>query len=113
MDIRASTKTLVLGLLGFFILFSSLTFADPIWIDVRTLSENNRDNIPGDIRISHSNIVKEVSELYPDKDTALSLYDKTGGRSDIAISALKAAGYKNLHNAGSIDEARKERGIIK
>lgn len=93
--------------------FSMPSFADGIWIDVRTLSENNRDNIPGDIRISHSNIVKEVLKLYPDKNTKLNLYDKTGGRSDIAISALEQVGYKHLHNAGSIDEARKERGLTR
>ncbi|WP_243834686.1 rhodanese-like domain-containing protein [Psychromonas algarum] len=95
----------------FMVLSSSLSFADPVWIDVRTLSENQRDNIAGDVRISHSNIVKEVTVLFPDKNTELYLYDNTGGRSDIALSALKAIGYKNLHNAGSIEEARKARGI--
>ena len=50
-------------------------------------------------------------KLYPDKNTELHFYDKTGGRSDIAISALEREGYKNLHNAGSIEEARQERGL--
>lgn len=92
-------------------LFSAFSFADPVWIDVRTLVENQRDNIEGDRRISHSNIVREVRKLYPDKNTEFHFYDKTGGRSDIAISALEREGYKNLHNAGSIEEARQERGL--
>lgn len=92
-------------------LFSSLALADAVWIDVRTLVENQRDNIEGDLRISHSNIVREIHKIYPDKNTEFHFYDKTGGRSDIAISALKEEGYTNLHNAGSIEEARKERGI--
>jgi phage shock protein E len=92
-------------------LFSSFSFAETVWIDVRTLVENQRNNIEGDLRISHSNIVREVRDLFPDKNTTFYLYDKTGGRSDIAISALKQAGYKNLHNAGSIEEAREQRGI--
>jgi len=92
-------------------LFSSLSYAEPVWIDVRTLGENQRDNIAGDLRISHSNIVREVVKLFPDRETVFYFYDKTGGRSDIAISALKREGYKNLHNAGSIEEARKQRGL--
>ena len=94
-------------------LFSSLSYAEPVWIDVRTLVENQRDNIAGDLRISHSNIVREVVKMFPDRETVFYFYDKTGGRSDIAISALKLEGYKNLHNAGSIEEARKQRGISK
>jgi len=92
-------------------LLSSFSFAETVWIDVRTLVENQRDNIEGDLRISHSNIVREVRKLYPDKNTEFHFYDKTGGRSDIAISALEREGYKNLHNAGSIEEARQERGL--
>lgn len=94
-------------------LFSSLSYAEPVWIDVRTLVENQRDNIAGDLRISHSNIVREVIKMFPDRETVFYFYDKTGGRSDIAISALKLEGYKSLHNAGSIEEARKQRGISK
>jgi phage shock protein E len=94
-------------------MLSSWALAEAVWIDVRTLVENQRDNIEGDVRISHSNIVREIPKLYPDKNTELHFYDKTGGRSDIAISALEREGYQNLHNAGSIDEARKERGLSK
>jgi len=93
--------------------FSGWVFAESVWIDVRTLVENQRDNIEGDIRISHSNIVREITKLYPDKNTEFHFYDKTGGRSDIAISALEREGYQNLHNAGSIEEARQERGLTK
>ncbi|MEL0659185.1 rhodanese-like domain-containing protein [Psychromonas arctica] len=105
-------KALILpALLMITTLFSSFSFAEKVWIDVRTLVENQKDNIKGDLRISHSNIVREVRTLYPDINTEFYLYDNTGGRSDIAISALDQAGYKNLHNAGSIEEAREQRGI--
>ncbi|MEL0628324.1 rhodanese-like domain-containing protein [Psychromonas aquatilis] len=110
MKVKAIYTTLLLTLS---VAFSSFSLADDIWIDVRTLSESLRDSIPGDIRISHSNIVREVLERYPDKNTPLHFYDKTGGRSDIAISALEREGYQNLYNAGSIEEAREERGLIK
>ncbi|CAH1198634.1 hypothetical protein NTGBS_330017 [Candidatus Nitrotoga sp. BS] len=54
--------TLIVG-----ILFSSISYADPVWIDVRSVLENKIDNIEGDIRISHSDIVAGVSKLYPDQ----------------------------------------------
>ncbi|WP_258546877.1 MULTISPECIES: rhodanese-like domain-containing protein [unclassified Psychromonas] len=98
-------------LLACFSMASSLAFADPVWIDVRTLSESLRNNIPGDLRISHSNIVREVTKLYPDKSTEIHLYDKTGGRSDIAMSALERAGYEFVTNEGSIEEAKQKRGL--
>jgi len=99
------------GLLVALSTISTLSFADPVWIDVRTLSENLRNNIPGDIRISHSNIVREVTKLYPDKSTEIHLYDKTGGRSDIALSALEREGYEFVTNEGSIEEAKQKRGL--
>ena len=43
-------------------LMTGQAYADPVWIDVRTLSESLRDNIEGDIRISHSNIVSLLDE---------------------------------------------------
>lgn len=50
--------TLIVG-----ILFSSISYADPVWIDVRSVLENKIDNIEADIRISHSDIVAGVSKL--------------------------------------------------
>lgn len=91
------------------ILFSSISFADPVWIDVRSVLEHKIDNIEGDIRISHSDIVDEVSRLYPDKNTDIRLYCLSGGRAGKALSSLKHAGYNNLQNVGSIDDARKVR----
>ena len=99
------------GLLVCLFILSPLAFAEPVWIDVRTLSESLRNKIPGDVRISHSNIVREVTELYPDKSTEIHLYDKTGGRSDIALTALERAGYKFVTNEGSIEEAKQKRGL--
>jgi len=80
-----------------------------VWIDVRSEAEHKRDNIDGDILISHKGIVKGVTMLYPDKNTPIHLYCRSGHRAGIALSALKSAGYKNIRNAGSIEDARRER----
>jgi len=94
-------------------LFSQLSYADPVWIDVRSLQENQMDNIEGDILISHLDIVEELSKIYPDKNTDIRLYCRSGRRAGEALSALKLAGYHSVENVGSIENARKVRAITK
>ena len=85
--------------------------SEPIWIDVRSSIEHALDNIDGDVRISHTEIVNEISALHPDKNTEIILYCRSGGRADKALLLLNDAGYKNVLNAGSINDARLARGI--
>ena len=93
------------------ICFSALSNADPVWIDVRTVSEHNEDNIEGDILIPHGEIVQHVSDMFPDKSTEIHLYCRSGGRAGIAQEALEEAGYTNVSNAGGIEDAREQRGL--
>ncbi len=96
------------------ICFSVLIQADQaevVWIDVRSVVEHKIDHIEGDIRIAHDDIVQGVSELFPDKETGIRLYCRSGGRAGKALTALQEAGYKNVKNAGGINDAREERGI--
>ena len=90
---------------------SLLSYADTVWIDVRTAVEHKIDNIEGDIRIPHRNIVQEVHKMFSDKGTEISLYCRSGVRAGKAMSALKEAGYTNVLNIGGIDDARKERDL--
>lgn len=90
---------------------SFASIADPVWIDTRSAIEHSIDHIEGDIRITHSDIVDEVSKLYPDKNTEIKLYCRSGGRAGRAMSALQAEGYTNVSNAGGINDARAQRGI--
>lgn len=94
------------------IAFSSLSYAEPVWIDVRSAGEYMIDNIEGDTRISHGEIVDEVNKMFTAKDTEISLYCRSGGRASKARTALLDAGYTNVSNIGSINDARKERGLI-
>ena len=91
--------------------FSSQANADAVWIDVRSMVEHSIDNIEGDIRISDGDIVQEVGRIFPDKDTEIHLYCRSGGRAQKAMSALGKAGYTNVSNVGSINDARNERGL--
>jgi len=93
------------------ICFSSVSSADATWIDVRSKVEHSIDHIEGDERISHGDIVKEISGIFPDKNTEIKLYCRSGGRAGKAMSALLDAGYTNVSNVGGIDDARKARGL--
>ncbi|PCK08823.1 MAG: sulfurtransferase [Alteromonadaceae bacterium] len=106
MNIKSITYAVTLAI-G--VLFFSTSYADPVWIDVRSLPENKIDSIKGDIRITHTDIVAEISKIYPDKNTEIRLYCRSGGRAGKALLALKKAGYNNVQNVGGIDDARKVR----
>jgi len=98
-------------LLIVFMCFSTISFADVVWIDVRSSFEHAIDSIEGDIRISHDNIVAGVNKLLLDENTDIRLYCRSGARSNNAMLALKEAGYKNVSNGGGITDARKYRGL--
>ena len=83
----------------------------PVWIDVRTQAEYEQNHIDGDTLIPHKNIVARVSERFPEKDTEIRLYCRSGNRAGIAKSALEEAGYTNVKNMGGIADAREVRGL--
>lgn len=91
--------------------FSSALYAEEVWIDVRSAFEHKIDNIEGDARISHDEIVQQVNAQFPDKDTEIRLYCLSGGRAGKAMAALEEAGYRDVKNVGSIGDARQERGL--
>ncbi|MDD1793771.1 hypothetical protein L4D06_19370 [Enterovibrio makurazakiensis] len=105
-----NTKRIVIGLVA--MVLSAAVNAEAVWIDTRSAAEHFFDNIPGDVRFSHSDIVKEVTALYPDKNQEIRLYCLSGVRSGKAMKALKAEGYQNVFNAGGIEDAREQRGLL-
>ncbi len=93
------------------VLCTPLSYASTVWIDVRTQAEHFIDSIEGDVRISYGDIVEEVSEMYPNKDTDIHLYCRSGRRASAAMAALRDSGYTNVSNIGSIENARSVRGL--
>jgi phage shock protein E len=88
-----------------------LAQAKPVWIDVRTEAEHRQNHIVGDPLIPYASIVAQVTGQFPDKDAEINLYCRSGNRAGIAKSALERAGYTNVNNMGSIDDARKARDL--
>ncbi len=73
-----------------------------IIIDVRTEGEFNDSRIPDSINIPLSVIENEVTLRYPDKDTELYLYCRSGNRSNQAANLLVNLGYTNVYDFGGI-----------
>ncbi|WP_354623414.1 rhodanese-like domain-containing protein [Psychromonas sp. MME2] len=90
---------------------SSLSFAEVVWIDVRSQQEHAANHIDGDILIVHTDIVAQTMKLFPDRNTEIHLYCRSGRRAKEAMQALNAVGYTKVSNAGGIDETRKARGL--
>ncbi len=93
------------------ILLSTFAFGDPVWIDVRSQAEYEEGHIDGDLLITHTEIGKRVTELFPDKETEIHLYCEKGGRAADAKYTLKALGYTNVTNEGGIRDVLDKRNI--
>jgi len=106
-------KTLKATLALLIFVCSILVQAETIWIDVRSPAERKVNHIKGDPLIPHTEILGEVRELFPSYETEIYLYCRSGNRAGIAKSVLNKAGYKNVFNKGSIEDARKARGLLK
>jgi phage shock protein E len=92
-----------------FALLASLSFADPIWIDVRTTEEFQSDSIEGDLNIPLASITPETFTEMFGKDAEINLYCRSGNRAGQALELLEAAGFNNVNNLGGIGDVRELR----
>ena len=91
------------------LLFFSLTSMSVTVVDVRTQDEWNRGHLEGALHIEWQDILQLSSDI--NKDKKIYLYCRSGNRSGKATKILEDAGYINVVNAGSIQEASKLLGI--
>ena len=91
------------------LLFFSLTSMSVTVVDVRTQDEWNRGHLEGALHIEWQDILQLSSDI--NKDEKIYLYCRSGNRSGKATKILDDAGYINVINAGSIQEASKLLGI--
>ena len=91
------------------LLFFSLTSMSVTVVDVRTQDEWNRGHLEGALHIEWQDILQLSSDI--NKDEKIYLYCRSGNRSGKATKILEEAGYINVVNAGSIQEASKLLGI--
>lgn len=86
---------------------SVATFASDIFVDVRSEKEYTEDHIEGHLNIVHTNILEGIKQNNISKDDNIFVYCRSGRRASIAKNTLNAAGYSNVTNLGSIENARK------
>ncbi len=94
-------------------IFSISVFAETVWIDVRSQQEYEVNHIKGDLLIPHTEILTQVRRLFPDTQTEIHLYCRSGNRAGIVKSVLNKAGYKTVFNEGSVESSRKSREQLK
>ncbi len=70
-------------------------------VDVRTPEEFDEEHFPGAINISVEEVAQRISEI-GEKDHPVIVYCATGARSAYAARLLKAAGYRDVVNAGGL-----------
>ena len=78
-------------------------------VEVRTQVEWNIGHLEGALHIEWQDILQLSSDI--NKDEKIYLYCRSGNRSGKATKILEDAGYINVVNAGSIQEASKLLGI--
>lgn len=81
---------------------------EPLIVDARTEGEWIEGHLEDAVLIPFDQITEGIKTYAPDKNTKIYLYCRTGRRSGIALDTLKDAGYKNLKNLGSMENAAKE-----
>lgn len=77
-------------------------------IDVRTEQEWREGHLEGALLIPHDRIEQEIAAVAPDKKTRLYLYCRSGRRTALAIDVLKKAGYVDLVNLRTLENAARE-----
>ena len=89
------------------LVWAPLSWADTVWIDVRTPGEFNSGHIDVAKNIEYQNILAGVKTENVSKNDEILLYCRSGRRASFAMAALQKAGYKNVKNLGSYGSARR------
>ena len=79
-----------------------------VWIDVRSAEEFNAGHLQDAINIPHDQILERIQSVSPDKDAPVNLYCRSGRRAEVALNALKKAGYTNVTNHGGYEDLVKK-----
>jgi len=88
------------------VFFAAGAMAEPVWVDVRTLSEYKDGHIEGAQHVPYTDVEGYMEKLNIDKNATIYLYGRSGRRSAIAVKALDYLGYQNISNLETIEKAR-------
>ena len=77
----------------------------PVLIDVRTPQEYAEGHLEGAMLMPHDRIGEAVEARFPDKNTPILLYCRSGGRSEMARKTLVSRNYTRIENLGGMQAA--------
>jgi rhodanese-related sulfurtransferase len=69
-----------------------------VLLDVRCPDEYEAGHLPKAVNIPRGKLEFMIARLYPNKDTEMVLYCRTGGRSALCTKTLMDMGYTNVKN---------------
>lgn len=75
-------------------------------IDVRSPSEYSSGHIPGVINLPSDVLTEKIPAIATDKSAPVFLHCQSGSRSAMAARNLRAMGYSEVFNLGSLGRAR-------
>ena len=81
---------------------------DAVLVDVRTPAEYEAGHLPGAALAPVDRIARDIVRLAPDKDTPITLYCRSGRRSEAARQTLLGMGYTRVTNAGGYEELKQK-----
>jgi len=93
-------------LLILLVLSFGLWASDSYWVDVRTAEEYQSGHVDVAVNIPYEEVGTRIGEVTDDKEAVIYLYCRSGRRSGVALDTLKQAGYTNVINLGSLENAR-------
>lgn len=76
-------------------------------VDVRTVEEFNAKRLTNAVNIPLAEVKEQFPRVVTNKSDVVLLHCRTGRRSGIAESELRALGYTNVFNIGSLERADK------
>lgn len=76
-------------------------------VDVRTPEEFSEKNLPSAVNIPLDTLESGIGEYASNKSQIVLLHCRSGRRSGLAETELRALGYTNAFNIGGYDEARR------
>ena len=91
--------------------FSALSQAvaenqEEIWIDVRSPQEYIEGHREGAVNIPYMQIMRQISDITPDKSANIRLYCTAGVRAAIAKQILDSMGYESVVNEGGLENIK-------
>lgn len=89
---------------------SSAWGQDTVWIDVASQQEYVAEHLVDAVHIPYTHIARSVSNHFPNKTTAIKLYDRDKHRAMQAQEALQTLGYQHVINSGDL-ATLKEHGL--